>query len=381
MTKVKYYSLSKILHIGVPIGAQYYVVMSERSDGKTYACKSLGLNGFKDNEIEIKGYIQNGSQFAIVRRWDYDFKGKRGATLFDDLVAQNKISEWTNGQWTDVYFYSHRWYLSKFDEKLNKRVLDVEPFAFAFAISQMEHDKSSSYPKIDKIIFDEFLTRGQYLPDEFILFTNVISTIVRDRNDVKIFMIGNTVNQYSPYFDEMGLTNVRKQQQGTIDVYNYGESDLHVCVEYSDTALKRKKASDVYFAFDNPKLKMITQGAWEMAIYPHCPIKYRPKNIKYTYFIVFGGDTLQCEIVKSEKNIFTFIHRKTTPIKDTERDLIYCAEHSPRPNYKRKITKPTNNLEKLIYSFFIKEKVFYQSNVIGEVVRNYLLWCESDKIM
>ena len=34
---------------------------------------------------------------------------------------------------------------------------------------------------------------------------------------------------------------------------------------------------DVYFAFNNPKLQMITSGAWEMAIYPHNKVKYKPK--------------------------------------------------------------------------------------------------------
>ena len=58
------------------------------------------------------------------------------------------------------------------------------------------------------ILFDEFITRSMYLPDEFVIFTNVLSTIIRDRNNVKIFMCGNTVNKYCPYYKEMGLNNV-----------------------------------------------------------------------------------------------------------------------------------------------------------------------------
>ena len=41
-----------------------------------------------------------------------------------------------------------------------------------------------------------------------------------------------------------------------------------------------------------------------------------------------------------------------------------------------KITKPVTDLEKRIVSFFIKDKVFYQDNEIGEIVRNYLEWCK-----
>ena len=43
--------------------------------------------------------------------------------------------------------------------------------------------------------------------------------------------------------------------------------------------------------------------------------------------------------------------------------------------WKRKINKPTNKIEKKIAEHFIKDKVFYSDNEVGEIVRNYLLWC------
>ena len=140
---------------------------------------------------------------------------------------------------------------------------------FAFALTQMEHDKSTSYPDVTTIIFDEFLSRIGYLKDEFMLFMNVVSTIVRQRNDVTIYMLGNTVNKYCPYFTEMGLTHVDKMEPGTIDVYTYGESKLKVAVEYCKDHNIDGRKSDSYFAFDNPQLQMITNGVWEVALYPH----------------------------------------------------------------------------------------------------------------
>ena len=84
---------------------------------------------------------------------------------------------------------------------------------------------------------------------------------------------------------------------------------------------------------------------------------------------------LQCEIIQHDNMNFTFIHRKTTEIKNPETDIIYTPEFSSLPNYKRKITKPTNPLEKKIAEHFIKDKVFYSDNEVGEIVRNYLIWC------
>lgn len=364
-SKMKYYSLNNIL----AKNAQYNIIFGERSNGKSYAVLDYGL----------KQYCEHGEQMAIVRRWREDFRGKRGETLFSPLVENGLISKYTNGKWDRVYSYAGRWYLARYDEELNKIIQDNNPFAWGFALTEMEHDKSTSYPKITTIMFDEFLTRSGYLPEEFILFMNVISTIVRYRNNVKIFMLGNTVNQYCPYFNEMGLKHITQMEKGDIDVYSYGNSKLKVAVEYADSPNK-SKPSDLYFAFDNSKLQMITGGVWEMALYPHCPVKYKPKEILFTYFIQFDGNVLQCEIIQHNDTLFTFVHRKTTPLKDTTNDLIYDTEYNERPNYARRLTRPVTDLQKRIYYFFTAEKVFYQDNEVGEIVRNYINWSNSETI-
>jgi hypothetical protein len=340
------------------------MIIGERSNGKTYACLKYG----------IENYWNNKKQMAIVRRWDTDFIGKRGSVYFDALLSNDEVSKITGGLWTGIYYYASKWYLCTYDPDGN-RITDEKPFAYAFAISQMEHDKSTSYPDITVVVFDEFISRTGYLADEFVAYMNVLSTIIRHRTDVKIFMLGNTVNKYCPYFNEMGLKHIKNMKQGTIDLYTYGDTELTVAVEYCSPISKEGKDSDVYFAFDNPKLQMITGGAWEIDLYPHCPYKYKPKDIKFTYFIQFDEDLLQCEIISVDHRYFTFIHRKTTDLKNTDKDIIYTTEYDPRPNYRRNITKPTDDLDKKIAMHYKKDKIFYQDNEVGEIVRNYLLWC------
>ena len=366
MAKLKFWDIRNILSRD----AQYNVVFGERSNGKTYGVLQYGL----------EEYFTHGGKLGIIRRWEEDFRGKQASTMFDALIENGVINKLSKGKWNGIIYQSHRWYFCKRNVSNPKEItIDDSPFAYAFAISSDEHYKSSSYPLITTILFDEFLTRGTYLPDEFIKFTSILSTIIRLRTNVKIFMCGNTVNQYSPYFSEMGLTNIKKMERGKIDLYTYGDSGLRVAVEYSDFPTKDKK-SNMYFAFNNPKLEMIKSGVWEMDIYPHLPIKYKPKDIIYKYYIEFDKELLQCEIinVKDENNtelLFTYIHRKTTEIKDDGYSLIYSEISSPKPNYRKKITKPVSSLEKRIVSFFIKDKVFYQDNTVGEIVRNYLVWC------
>lgn len=357
--KEKFYRLNKIKKCD----AQYNVIFGERSSGKTFAVLEEGL----------KNFVEKGKQLAIVRRWDEDFKGKRGRQMFDALEAAGKVSELTGGEWTNVFYFSSRWYLCRYNEK-GEREQQERPFAYGFSLTAMEHDKSTSYPDITTICFDEFLTRTVYLPDEFILFTNVISTIVRHRDDVKIYMLGNTVNKYCPYFKEMGLKHIKDMKPGDIDVYQYGEGRLKVAVEYTSPN-KKGKQSDVYFAFDNPKLQMITSGTWEIDIYPHCPVKYKPKEILFTFFIDFDNELLQCEIVLTKGMMFTFIHKKTSELKHPDKDLIYSLSYDPRPNWKRNILKPCSEIERKITALIKEDKIFYSDNETGEIMRNYLQSC------
>ena len=255
--------------------------------------------------------------------------------------------------------------------------METDCIGHTFALSENEHNKSISYPKVTTILFDEFLTNKLYLNDEFVLFMNTISTIVRQRTDVKIFMLGNTVNKYCPYFAEMGLKHIQKMEQDSIDVYTYGEGKLTVAVEYCGNSTEKKK-SNFYFAFDNPKLQMITSGAWELAIYPHLPVKYSHKNIEFIYFIIFNENIYQCEVVQVDGEYFTYIHIKTTELKDTENDLIYSLEFNYKMNYNRNIYKPTTKLQEKLLWFFKTDRVFYQDNEVGDSIHNYLKVCRNN---
>lgn len=357
----KFYNLNSILKTN----STYNMIIGERSNGKTYATLKHG----------IEQYFKNGSQIAIIRRWQTDIRGNRASEVFKALLSNNEIYKISKGQYQGIHYYGGKYYLCNYGDNGKAIYNDNDVIAYPFSLSDTEHNKSISYPDIRTIIFDEFLTRQVYLPDEFILFMNTISTIVRNRTDVKIFMLGNTVNKYSPYFEEMGLKNVKEQIQGSIDVYKYGNSKLKVSVEYCKASGKSKENS-FYFAFDNPKLEMIKTGAWELDIFPHCPIKYKPKDILFIYFIEFGGDLFQCEIVNKDNNMFTYIHEKTTPLKNSSNDLIYSLDFNPQINYNRNIYVAPSKITKKIKSFFIMDKVYYQDNNVGNTIANYLKACK-----
>lgn len=354
----KYYSLDNILSKN----ADYNIIFGERSNGKTYAALKYG----------IERYIKTGEQMAYIRRWREDLRGKRAENLFANHVANGLIEELTDGKFNEVFYLSNKWFLSYYDKDKNKRYPDNTPFCFGFCLSEQEHEKSSSYPNVTTIVFDEFLTRRIYLPDEFMLYMNLLSTIIRQRDNVKVFMLGNTVNKFCPYFQEMGLKNVGVMEQGTIDIYRFGEHGATVAVEYCDTIVKQK-ASNKYFCFDNQNLQMITGGKWELAVYPHLPCKYKPKDVLFVFYIKFNDAILQGNIIQVGDENFCYIHQKTTPIKDEDNSLIYSLEMNGKPNYKRKLISNASYVESQVARYFATDKVFFQNNEIGEIVRNYLL--------
>lgn len=364
--EIKFYSPKNILEKN----ATYNVIFGERSNGKTYSILKYAIEQY---------FETNGGQLAILRRWGEDIRGKRASDLFSAINENGEVEKISGGMYQGITHWAGKFYFCVYDEETGKPIynMDTDCFGYIFAISESEHNKSISYPKITTILFDEFLTRKLYLPDEFVTFMNTISTIVRQRTNVKIFMLGNTVNKYCPYFQEMGLNHILQMQQGTIDVYTYGDSELKVAVEYC-ASIKHQKANNFYFAFDNPRLHMITSGAWEIDIYPHLPIKYKHKDIMFTYFILFGDTIYQCEIVQDKDgDMFTFIHVKTTPLQDTDNDLIYSLEYNHKLNYNRNMFKPINKLQERILWFFKTDRVFYQDNTVGDAIANYLKICKT----
>lgn len=362
---MKYYSLENILKYK----ATYNVIIGQRSNGKTYAVISH----------IIEQFVKTGKQGAYIRRYDEDFVGKRGASLGADIANNGVIAKLTQGEWTGIMYFSSKWYFTRVSELDGKTIRHPTPFMYGFSLSQMEHDKSTSYPNVNTIFFDEFITRGPYLPDEFMLFMNTLSTIIRDRQDVTIFMSANTVNRYCLYFKEMNLS-IENIKQGTITLYHYKSNEnLTVALEWCHDIKegKSRKGVDKYFGFDNPKLKMITHGEWEIGMYPRLPFKREKNDQLMSFFISFNNSDLQCEVINSNRGIIIFVHPWTRDIPNDA--LQYSVEYNGEYNKRRRLTMGIDKIETKILDIMDKDKIFFSSNEVGETFRNYILWSKTDR--
>ena len=151
MAKIKYYEIRELLK-RVP-DAHYYMVIGERSNGKSFSVLSYC----------IERNLKYDEEFVYIRRFDEDLKQKRASKIFDNLIHNGLIEKFSNGKWNDVYYYAGKWYWKKTNKDNPKEsVIDDTPFAYALSISSYEHDKSTAYPRVKNIFFEEFLSRNYF---------------------------------------------------------------------------------------------------------------------------------------------------------------------------------------------------------------------------
>lgn len=358
----EYYKLDDILEKN----CRYNWIYGERSNGKTYAVK----------EYILDNYLKTGKQGGLIRRWDLDIRGASGAAIFSDIEINYGLE---NYGWNGIIYKNRAYYLYKIDDK-DKKILDNQPFCYAFALTQAEHYKSQSYPNIKTLLFDEAISRDGYLANEWECFQSVTATIIRLNDDIKIFMLGNTVSKDCPYFTEMYI-DINNIHKGDIITIQYkGEDIPKVAVEYCNTGERNGgKKSDIYFSFGESN-NMIINGDWETASYPHCPCEYKSKHIQFTYYIKWKEFIFECDIINVDDKDFTFIH-EVNEIKNEKEELIFTNQSNPYINFRRNILNTYDKIGKIIVNYFTTDKVFYQNNTVGEYIRSYLMWCKNYDII
>lgn len=350
----EYYSLDNILKEN----ALYNIIYGQRANGKTYSVVHL----------MIKHYCETGVPSAYIRRLDSELVTWELETLAQP--HKEFISEWTNDKYNTILYKKRRFYLAHFDkETCEYDLIDNEPCIYCYALSMSQKAKGADRGQIAYTLFDEFLTRQFYLNNEFVIYSELLSTIMRDRDGTVHFLVGNSVNKYCPYFNEMGLYNMKNQKQGTIDVYDYGDTGLKVAVEWCETSTNTKSVSK-YFAFDNPQLNMIFKGVWETANYPHAFEKIPMLNIRYKAFVKFDGYLLCINVVRSDAGLYLFITKWTSEIPPNK--LCFVTENTYSPYECIYPDKCIMKIGQIINALIHEERVFFVDNEVGEIYNNWI---------
>ena len=176
MSENIYYNFDKLFSFNFLIA----FVIGERGCGKSFNAKVAVL----------KKFLKTGEQFIYIRRYKTELDTSL-ATFWDDLQAHG-------------YFKDEKLTVKK-TKMLTEFKCNDKVCGFAVPLSTANILKSTAFPKVTTIIFDEFLLDNsgtyRYLKNEVTMLLDVIETVGRLRDNLKVILLGNALNVHaSPYF-------------------------------------------------------------------------------------------------------------------------------------------------------------------------------------
>jgi hypothetical protein len=191
-----YYDYNNILSRGAILN----FILTNRNGGKTYGFKKKAINNF----------LKKGEQFIYVRRYKTEFK--KILTFFNDIAEA---------------FPEHTFKCTK-----NYAYIDDKIAGYFIPLSTANNEKSTAYPKVTLIAFDEFIIdkkNQRYLQNEPNLMNGLCEIVIRTRDNVTVLFLANNVTITNPYFEFWGIY---PDFENGIRTYNKGEK---ICVELAVT--------------------------------------------------------------------------------------------------------------------------------------------------
>lgn len=182
--KHPYYKYDKIHSYN----AMWMFLVGARGLGKTYGAEVKA----------VRDYIRKGEQFIYLRRYKEELKAAR-ATFFDAFA--HEFPEW------DFRAKGPEAQIAPADTRDDKK-REWFTIGFFVALSTAQNQKSVSFPRVTKIIFDEFIIEKgmiHYLPDEAFVFQNFYNTVDRGQDRTKVYFLANSVSIMNPYFLEYNI--------------------------------------------------------------------------------------------------------------------------------------------------------------------------------
>ena len=350
--------------------ALWRIIYGERSNGKTY--------GFKKKAID--NYVNNKKQFAYVRRRKEEAKSSSMSELFKDMTEY--INESFKSLFPDFDSFSIIGKVGKFTlygYKENEMV-ELDTIGFYFILSTARYNKSIPYPNVTLFCYDEFLTDGLEITNEFSVLLNLISTIKRKRTDLTIYLLGNTVNRNSSILKELNI-NIRDIPQGAIKCYEYGDGELRntVAVEYC-RHYEQVKESEQYFVFNTPREMMIRNGEWETSNY-ECFSEAEFYNNQFSNCIIFDGGQYRLYGYISN-NGYLWVTDKRMKNLESMKFLTFTTGET----YPNRMTFNWNcpevrivNIRSKLNALIYNRKVKYKNNLIGDDFESFRMYAENKK--
>lgn len=328
-----------------------YMILGQRSDGKTYGVL----------ERAVKEYFVNGLPSAYVRRFDESIK-KRAVQFLCRPQGKN-IRKFSKGEYNASKYYSNAFYATSLEDEKKS---DKEPFLINYALNTWETSKGQDVGAFNYVIFDEFVSAGKYLPGEYAIFENVLSSILRNRGNSKLVMLGNPISQVCPYFDEFNL-EPHKLSPGDI-VYRISSNGHKLKFVYVPPMDKKHRMSSKFFDFGNSD--SIKTGYWEFGEFPHVPNGLiKSSDMLARFIILFRKQIAMCEFYYYNGVIFAFWRPCNEKYLQDDEITMFSDTHFFQRNV---FTAWSNSRICELYMKCVKSnRQYFSDNKVGNLVKNW----------
>lgn len=345
--------------------ADYNIVVGERGNGKTYDIQKMCIEKF----------LKTGEQCFLLRRWMEDVKPSNAANFWDgNLLA--KLTDMSGGRFRNIVLRGMRYIAVDYDDKGKPIVNEENTIGFIWDVNEAERLKGQSFPGVTNIVFEEFISLSQmgYIPDEVTLFLNCLSTIIRDRTNVKIWMLGNTVNPYNPYFKHFGIKGL-ELRQGEIwtktDTLTGCKLAVEFCAQRRQGSLKGTSAK--YFAFGTAdgSTDMILTGQWQLPDYPLK--KFRASQSVKKYVVLFDDRKMMMHLMINDNGDPYLYVRTLQDFRITDDLIVMDLLPNMKKNYYTAFQNlPLNDTTRMIYSLLTNKKIYFDDRMTGAYFYNFL---------
>lgn len=256
------------------------VIQGMRSNGKTYGVLEYCIRDYKDH----------GRRFIYTRRLAESITKKNIAELLDPFMVnpyvKTPLIEELWGEGAKIRYNVGKFEVIKPDDPDFEK--EIIGYVESLSTTGTWKSKYSDAQNIYNFILDEFLPlkSERALPEEINSFEQATSSVFRSHAEkCKVFLIGNTVSVYSPYFTNFGINTFSMNQQGkiyNIELPNEVGEPTKVAFQWTPSNTKISKQTSKFM-----RSSKIAMGEYEIdpvAEIPHTDNERAHETLLCTFF-------------------------------------------------------------------------------------------------
>ena len=350
--KITHYNLDNI----EKENADFNLIWGEKGNGKSYQIK---------HKRAILKYLKTGKRFIYLRRWKSEITTEKVEQYFADV----DIAKLTNGKYNCITTYRKQLFLSFYDVNTFKTKRG-EKIGYVMALSTEQNYSGGSYLDVEDIIYEEFMSRDEYVHSEPTKLMFLYSTVDRKRHKVKVWMAGNTVSRVCPYIQDWDIQKIiSEQKQGTIvtKLINVGYDNETGKEIFAKLAIEYCKSTGTTSYVFGKATSMINEGDWQSYPQPHLPKSLKEYKSLFRFMFVYQGFKFCCKLLEDPEtsDICWFIQPYKGTIDDST--IVFSDIIKVSPLWQRDIynTDFANNKINDLFKTFRESKIFYASDLCG----------------